>query len=56
MEEGGGTRRRKKRTTLGSNEKQKFGWRIGYKYVQIRNCGTVRASQASLYYVGSSAW
>ena len=24
---------------FGSNEKQKFGWRMGYKYMQIKGCG-----------------
>ena len=41
MEEEGDTTdgRNERQRTSGSNEKQKFGLRIGHKYVQIKNCG-----------------
>lgn len=44
MEEEGDTTggRNERQRTSGSNEKQKFGWRIGHKYMQIKNCGAVR--------------
>ena len=46
MEEEGDTTggRNERQRTSDSNEKQKFGWGIRYKYVQIIHCGAVRSS------------